>query len=182
MNYQVIYDRIIAKYIAQPTDGYSEKHHIIPKCMGGLDGNANIVRLPARVHFVAHLLLARIHGGSLIHAAFMMSNFGKYGSRKYEWVKRKHANQLAKRNLGNVYGNANKGKIGYLRGKKHSACLKQKMANARMGKGLGNKNAVGNVFNLTEEQKAKVSLAAMGNQRTKGMRFKYIDGKKMRIA
>lgn len=39
---------------------YTEKHHIIPKCIGGINGEENIVSLTAREHLIAHKLLIRI--------------------------------------------------------------------------------------------------------------------------
>lgn len=40
---------------------YYETHHIIPKCLGGDDRSTNLVKLTAREHFVAHLLLCEMH-------------------------------------------------------------------------------------------------------------------------
>ena len=39
-------------------DAYHERHHIIPKCMGGSNNNDNLIDLYAREHFEAHRLLA----------------------------------------------------------------------------------------------------------------------------
>jgi len=58
MNYLRIYEAIIANRIKSPsTEEYTEKHHIIPKWMGGNDNTENIVRLSLREHFHCHLLL-----------------------------------------------------------------------------------------------------------------------------
>lgn len=38
---------------------YTEIHHVIPTSMGGTDESSNMVRLSARQHFVAHLLLTK---------------------------------------------------------------------------------------------------------------------------
>ena len=38
--------------------GYKERHHIIPKCMGGTNDENNLIDLYAREHFEAHRLLA----------------------------------------------------------------------------------------------------------------------------
>lgn len=43
-------------------NGYFEKHHIIPKCLGGLNGE-NIVILTAREHFICHRLLVKMTSG-----------------------------------------------------------------------------------------------------------------------
>jgi hypothetical protein len=40
-------------------EGYTEKHHIIPHCLGGAKRKHNLVVLTAREHFVAHCLLTR---------------------------------------------------------------------------------------------------------------------------
>lgn len=40
--------------------GYSEKHHIIPKCMNGNNDKENLVYLSAREHFICHLLLTKM--------------------------------------------------------------------------------------------------------------------------
>ena len=39
-------------------DEYHERHHIVPKCMGGTDEEDNLIDLFAREHFMAHKLLA----------------------------------------------------------------------------------------------------------------------------
>lgn len=39
-------------------DEYHEKHHILPKCMGGGNDENNLIDLYAREHFIAHKLLA----------------------------------------------------------------------------------------------------------------------------
>ena len=39
-------------------DEYKERHHIVPKCMGGTDDKNNLIDLYAREHFEAHRLLA----------------------------------------------------------------------------------------------------------------------------
>lgn len=40
------------------SDGYYERHHIIPKCMNGSNSKDNLIDLYAREHFIAHKLLA----------------------------------------------------------------------------------------------------------------------------
>lgn len=68
------YGRIYREFIAdrrgrEPTlVGYTEKHHILPRCLGGDNAQANVIRLTAGDHFFAHLLLAKIHGGKLWYA------------------------------------------------------------------------------------------------------------------
>lgn len=49
---------------------YHERHHIIPKCMGGSNNEDNLIDLYAREHFIAHKLLAEENpdNGSLVYA------------------------------------------------------------------------------------------------------------------
>ena len=59
MNYNKIYESLVSrsKNRVLSDDIFSENHHIIPRCFGGKDTPDNLVRLTAREHFVAHLLL-----------------------------------------------------------------------------------------------------------------------------
>jgi hypothetical protein len=74
VNYQRIYDQLIVDRRINPplADRYIEVHHIVPRCMGGGNEHANLIRLTAEDHFFAHLLLARIHGGRLWAAVHLM--------------------------------------------------------------------------------------------------------------
>lgn len=98
MNYQRHYDLLIKKAQARTeVHGYAEKHHIIPKSLGGSNAKGNIVALTGREHFLAHMLLAKIYGKGLWQAARMMQNKSKVqskriaNSRLYEIAKREWA-------------------------------------------------------------------------------------------
>lgn len=58
MNYKKIYNDLINKFknFENKENLFLERHHIIPRCLGGKDKD-NIVLLPTRYHFIAHLLL-----------------------------------------------------------------------------------------------------------------------------
>jgi hypothetical protein len=57
---------------------YSEKHHIVPKSIGGTNNKENLVILTAREHFVCHLLLTKMTTGNarqkMIYAFWQLSN------------------------------------------------------------------------------------------------------------
>jgi hypothetical protein len=76
MNYQKIYYDIIEKYGSKtkPLDVYSERHHIIPTCIGGNNDDKNLIYLDSRCHLLAHWLLVRIYPKNyeLAHAFSMM--------------------------------------------------------------------------------------------------------------
>lgn len=61
MNYQKIYESLVNKRQNNPAKGYTERHHILPRALGGSDDPTNLVVLSGREHWVAHLLLHKIH-------------------------------------------------------------------------------------------------------------------------
>ena len=61
MNYQKIYNQIIERSKGRLLNTYTEKHHIIPKCMGGSNHTNNIAVLTIKEHRVAHACLHLIH-------------------------------------------------------------------------------------------------------------------------
>ena len=96
MNYIKIYDDLINRAKNRITTGYTETHHIIPKCINGTDDKLNLVILTPEEHYIAHLLLVKIYPNCypLIHAAVMMTVKGKGHIRTnklYGWLRRKHA-------------------------------------------------------------------------------------------
>lgn len=61
MNYRKIYNNLVEKRRALKPHGYTERHHIIPKSLGGSNEISNLVDLTAREHFIAHLLLSKMY-------------------------------------------------------------------------------------------------------------------------
>lgn len=161
MDYAKIYRSLIDKRRSQLlVDGYKEHHHILPRSMGGSDDETNMVYLTAREHFVAHLLLARIHGGKMWFAVAMMCGRGSSSakgitptSRVYELVKKRVAVErsiLFSGRLHPLYGKPcseqRKKRIGDgRRGKFHTQETKQKMSETRKG------------YHHTQETKQKMS-------------------------
>ena len=74
------YHRIYREFIKDRRErepgltGYTERHHILPRSLGGGDEPANLIRLTAEDHFFAHLLLARMRGGRMASALGIMAN------------------------------------------------------------------------------------------------------------
>lgn len=54
------YVNIISAAQSRDITGYTEKHHIIPKSLGGSNKKENLVKLTAREHFVCHCILVNI--------------------------------------------------------------------------------------------------------------------------
>ena len=82
MDYRKDYDLLMerAKNRELLKDTYTERHHILPRCLGGKNNKNNIVKLLPKEHYIAHLLLFRLYPNNqkLSFAFWMMCN----GNRK----------------------------------------------------------------------------------------------------
>lgn len=58
--YTKIYYQIIDKAKNRILEGYKERHHIIPRSLGGSNKKENLVSLTAREHFICHWLLVKM--------------------------------------------------------------------------------------------------------------------------
>jgi len=101
MNYKHHYDLLIEKRKNEPViDQYTENHHIIPKCMGGSDAENNLIRLTAKEHYIAHMLLYKHYKTSkLAHAWFSMMRCSPnqkrfFTARQYENARQAHVDSL----------------------------------------------------------------------------------------
>lgn len=94
MDYTKLYDQIIkrAKDRSQLFNpGYVEKHHILPRSLGGDDSPDNLVSLTFREHFIAHQVLVKKYlqlndiprAKKMIYAFNRMLKPGMKGSRSY---------------------------------------------------------------------------------------------------
>lgn len=88
------YDVLIERARTRKVEGYTEQHHVIPRCMGGDDSAENLVRLTPEEHYVAHQLLMKMHPNhvGLIAATVYMAGKGRRSSnRLYGWIRRRMA-------------------------------------------------------------------------------------------
>jgi hypothetical protein len=69
----------------KPLSGYIEKHHILPKSMGGVEDKSNIIHLTAKEHFIAHHILWKCGYITMKSCFFIMSHqktsTGEWGRR-----------------------------------------------------------------------------------------------------
>lgn len=78
-----IYEKYIMNLISERgrhinENVYFEKHHIIPKCIGGTDEDENLIDLYPEEHFIAHKLLAfEYPSNEKLVSAFSMMAFSK---------------------------------------------------------------------------------------------------------
>jgi hypothetical protein len=110
--YTKTYYQIVERAQNRTLDGYTERHHIIPKSIGGPDESFNLVDLTAREHFLCHWLLTKMVKGkrkqwSMVNAlGFMMWSENQHqercrvNARLYEQLKQKHSNMKSWANSG----------------------------------------------------------------------------------
>lgn len=144
MNYTKIYNNLIDKAKNRNiTKGvYSEVHHIIPRCMGGSDENANLIRLLPEEHFIAHQLLIKIYpeNKNLILAFGYMAS-KTYGKKNkiYGWLRKLLSIKMSEINKGKkrVFTEEHKAKLSESnrrRKGKYSEEHKNKISNSLKGR------------------------------------------------
>jgi hypothetical protein len=130
MDYKKIHDLIIERAQTRVLTGYKERHHIVPKCMGGTNDSTNLVELTAREHFIIHKLLYEIHPEhhGLFKGYYAMAMLNSpdrnisLTAREYEYLRI----EFAKRNTG---------VLNHYYGKKHSEEVRAKMKKNSTRKG-----------------------------------------------
>ena len=176
-----------------PEGIYTEKHHILPKCMGGKNDKSNLVRMPAREHIMAHILLffsfPFIVG--LAYAFTCMTSCSRNNKRTKE-TKRFSTKLLAKiKEISSTLKSENmKGEKNSMFGKHPSEETRKKMSESRKGRIVSeetrkkiSKIHKGKVVSqetkeklrqanlgkhFSEETKRKISLANLGKVGVKG--------------
>jgi hypothetical protein len=140
---------------------FIEKHHIIPKSMGGSNDNNNLIELTAREHFIAHLLLWRAFRNKQTNFSLwsmqMKQRSFKINSKTYQKLKEEHqilqSERMKKDNP--MYKKECKEKISnHKKGKTLSYETKQKMSECRKG------------IKKSEETKFKMSQSAKGKKKS----------------
>lgn len=169
MNYQKIHDQIIERAKTRQLEGYKERHHIVPRCMGGTDSADNLVDLTAREHFIIHKLLCELYPEQrkLLYAYWMMCNMKsttqhrnyKVTNREYERARLLFSSIHSKR----IVSDETRDKLKQSRlnkaidyksfDYKHSAERREKIRQSKLGKKRSP---------ISDEQKAKMSLKLKG--------------------
>lgn len=113
MDYQKIYYNIVRRGQERKLEGYSEKHHIVPRCMGGTDDEINLVSLTPEEHYLCHLLLVKIYPNNirLVKAAMFMTSSNesvKRNNKAYGWLKRQYSESIKGNSNPNYNGEARK--------------------------------------------------------------------------
>lgn len=159
-----LYDNIVIKAKERGLDKsvlnyYTEKHHIFPKCLGGLDIEDNYVLVTFIEHITLHLLLTKLNPGNAkimyAYVSMMRSNNGKRDFNEVDLnylEKSRELNYLAGKSKEN--SKETRKKISDSRkGIKFSESTKQKLSDAHKGK------------QLSEDHKKKISNSLKGKRK-----------------
>lgn len=159
MDYQKIYNNLISRARSRDITGYVEKHHVVPRCLGGTDGKENIVNLYPEEHYLAHLLLCKVNktNQKLLYAAMNMTtgamiNNSKRNNKAYGWLRRQYAESMSGDNNPN----------------RRNPDIQKKAALKRVGQ------------RRTEETKARMSLAQKGRTFSEETKRKMAEAAKNR--
>lgn len=119
--YENWYNNITTNAKARNLSGYTERHHIIPKSLGGNDTKENLVDLTAREHFICHWLLIKIYSGEakskMVYALNGMKRNGKY-TQRYETKITSRVYENLKKEFSIVHSATMKGKESWNKGYK----------------------------------------------------------------
>ena len=157
-------------------DEYTETHHIIPRSLGGLDTEENLVDLTAREHFVCHWLLTKMYTGEargkMINAMYMMRAEGpnqkryesKITARIYETLRKEYSQYISNLNKGRIQPPEEKARqIAAITGRKRIPFSKEWKEN--LSKNHKSKNIDYNVSHSDETRK-KIGDRIRGRKQT----------------
>jgi len=174
VNYHSHYNRLIGRAKTRLIEGYTELHHILPKCMGGLDNPDNLVRLTAEEHFVAHQLLIQMYPGNmkLVYAASLMTTDrlgNRVNNKLYGWIRR----QMSESRKGWNPSDETRARMSAWQiGKKLPNEHKQKISAAMTGRVFSeehkqNLSLLHKGRTISEEHKQKLSASQKGKKQIK---------------
>lgn len=161
MNYQDIYSEIITfRKFNLPLNTYTEKHHIIPVCLGGTNKKDNLVVVTSREHYLLHHLLMKIYpeNKGLKNAYIWIKsrlNIEK-NSSPYQCIRKE---EYSKENWPN-YGKYGISSPRYGKHYKHSEETKLRMSIAKL--------------QMSEETKKKIGLASKKRWKDESYRQKHL--------
>jgi len=163
--YSKWYNNIIKNAKTRHITGYVEKHHILPRSLGGSDLKSNIVSLSAREHFVCHMLLTKITSG---HDQVLM----KFALGKFIQTAPGQERSFTSWEYNKIREAISQARIG----RKHSDDTRKKMSAKRKGRAPWNKGIKQGPH--SEESNKKRSETLAGKKKPEGFGLKISQAKK----
>jgi hypothetical protein len=161
-------------------DGYTEKHHIIPKSLGGSNDKENIVKLTAREHFVCHLLLVKMTNGILhqkmLYAYTIMSGRKLYNSKNYKLFKEEYAiiNSILRSGKGNgMYGADRSGEKNTFFGKNHTKETKLQLSKSQKQRKIDKPESFNPGVPKSQKHKDNVSKSQIKRHRDNSVSYNW---------
>ena len=149
---------------------YYESHHIILRCMGGLEE----VLLTAKEHFICHLLLCRMVEGTdkhkMINALIKMAYSKSEGQHRYTARSFSLVRKLIAEKNSEMFKGIPKSERTKQNMKGRSGTWKREDKHKERMRGVNNPN-YGKTMTFSSETKSKISQAALGNKRVLGNKF-----------
>jgi len=100
------YKQLLANF--KKTTSYQETHHICPKTLGGADTCDNLIKIPSRIHFIAHWMLWKAYETDKLAYAFWAmchqkkigqeERYSKINSKTYALLKERRSKLISKSN------------------------------------------------------------------------------------
>jgi hypothetical protein len=135
--YQTWYQNITNRARGCILDCYTEKHHVIPRSLGGTDDTGNLVDLTAREHFICHWLLVKMNSGEdrakMVYALRMM-RAEKIGQHRYKTKITARVYENIKQEYAIIQSVKVTGKGNGMWGKTHSEEARQRISEANTGR------------------------------------------------
>lgn len=181
MNYEKIYKQIVERAKNRVLDCYTERHHIIPRCMGGSDEKENLVRLTAREHYICHWLLYLIYPNDkkIKHAFWMMCNTKSNNQNRAYAISSRYYESV-KKEISEMKSNVMKGRGNHNFGKPVSEERKKKWKITYGDKSLGINNPMFDKRH-SDETKKVLSKLKLGKKRSEDSIRKQKESIKSRV-
>jgi hypothetical protein len=161
MNYEKVYNQIIERAKTRVLNGYKETHHIIPKCIGGVNKKENLINLTAKEHYICHKLLCKMYpdNDKLKFALWAMCNLKNPAHQRNYIISASEYSYI--RELVSI---AKKGKNSRPNKYIPSEETRRKLSESNKGKASWNKGLIGYRKGIlkTEDHKQKISIANKG--------------------
>lgn len=153
MDYKKIHDFIIDRAKNRMITGYTETHHILPKCLGGNNKKENLVKLTAKEHWIIHQILCIFYpkNYSLLKALECMMRKSNNQLRNYIISSTQY--QRIREECAKLHGERLTGR----KRKPFTEEHKKKISDSKKGKPVWSKG-----IKFSEEHKRKIGLSSKG--------------------